>query len=301
MTFADLNASFSDLRDGLRAQVGPEAIGDLHIRPPSSDSDEGSFLRLTAWCFALLFEAGRITVPFLLDLNRPGTDSTRHKETRVVVQRLRTALSHNLGFIDDHDLDIRRAVSGWFLDAAKVISPMSANEWHACFQKLCGDVRDLVLHCNLVLSTVATSIEDRDFIFDDLRRRLNRDWEPYQFDRLIEDSAARIGEKINARSFRDRRIGEWRKFLAALPEDVNPVIEMERLIDGEVAHHFQTQLPVRTQDLMEFLHLDPGPDVKRAIEIARRVFESGIHDRTELLAKVRAEFGAASPSSVMTT
>lgn len=296
MTFADFNVAFSDLRDGLRAQVGPKAIGDLNIRPPAGDAEEASFLRLISWCFVLLFEAGRISIPFLLDLNFPemaNGDAERHKRARAMVQNLRTFQSHNLGFDDGHDLDIRKAVSDWFVETCKVIYPTLPEEWRACFQRLCKDVHALLAHCSAILSIVAATSEDRDLIFPDLLRRLDRDWEAHQFDRMIEDSAARLGEKVNIRSFRDRRIGDWRKYLSILPDDQDPVVEMERLIDGEIANHFRSQLPIRTQELMESLGLNPGPEVKRAIEITRRIFDSGIRDRTELLSRVRAEFETA--------
>jgi hypothetical protein len=295
VTFVELNASFTDLRDGVRAQAGREAFGDLNIRPPAGEADEASFLRLIAWCYSLLFEAGRITVPFLLDLNLREaivTGSQRHKEARVMVQYLRTIMFHNLGFDEEHDVNIRKAVSDWFLETCGAVFPNSAAEWNKCFERLCNSVRDLVAHCSLVLSVVASSPEDRETILKDLGQRLNRDWEAHQFDRMIEDAASRLGERINARAFRERRLNDWRRFLAALPEEADAELEMERLIDGEIADHFRSRSPVRTRELMDVLGLDPGPEVKRAMEIAQGIFESGVRDRDELLAKVRAAFFA---------
>jgi hypothetical protein len=293
LSFANLNASFSDLRDGLWAQVGRTAISELNIRPPAGEADEASFLRLTAWCYALLFEAGRIAIPFLLKLDYPRAtkvDGKRHLETLAMVRCLRTSLFHNLGFEATHDLGVRRAVSSWFLDTCEATSPNSDTQWQSCFQRLSKDVRAILQHCAAALSAAAASRDDRDIVFDDLRRRLERDWEPYRFDMIVSDAAARLGEKINAGAFRERRLGDWRLFLSALPEDADPEHEIERLIDAEVANHFHSALPVRTRELMDVLELGPGVEVKRAIELARRIFESGVRDREELLAKVRAEF-----------
>lgn len=293
MSFADLNASFGDLRDGLRAQVGNSAISELLIRPPASEADEASFLRLTAWSYAMLFEAGRISIPFLLELNYPGATATiaqQHKQTRTDVQSLRTWLFHNLTFDENHGLNVRRIVSAWFVDTCEATSPTSKAHWRTCFRRLCIDVHALVRHCSVALSAVATSPEDRDIVFDDLRRRLARDWEPYQFDIIVQDSAARLGEKINAKAFRDRRLADWRRYISALPEDADLEQQMERLIDGEVVDHFRSVLPVRTQDIMDVLGLDPGPEVGRAIELARRIFELGVRDRDQLLSRVQDEF-----------
>ena len=65
-------------------------------------------------------------------------------------------------------------------------------------------------------------------------------------------------------------------FLAALADDADIEIEMERLIDGEVATHFRSILPISTRELMDSLGLQPGPIVKEAIDALRRVYESGI-------------------------
>jgi hypothetical protein len=119
--------------------------------------------------------------------------------------------------------------------------------------------------------------------------------EPYQFDRVVEDAAARLGEKINARAFRDRHLPTWRTFLASLPDYADPIIELERLIDGQVADHFRSQLPIRTQEIMDALELEPGPDVKRAVEIVKRLFNSGVRNRDDLIARARAEFEKMPP------
>lgn len=295
MTFPDINQAFSDLRDGLRTQIGREAMADVNIRPPATDCDEAAFLRLTAWNFALLFEAGRISIPFLLSLKFqvPNSDQSKHKKTRDIVQYLRTYQFHNLGFDDGHDLDVRKSVSQWCLQTCGVLYPGKTDEWRACFERLCKDVHGLLSHCSAVLSIVARSPEDRDTIFADLRRRLNRDWPAHQFDRIIEDSAARLGEQINSKAFRERRISDWRNLLMAMPDEADLENEMERIVDGEISDYFRSRLPISTRDLIASLGLDPGPDVKRAIGIARRLFDSGVRDRNELIAGTGAEIEQA--------
>ena len=41
-------------------------MGETGVGGPAGTADEAAFLRLTAWSFAILFEQGRITIPFLL-------------------------------------------------------------------------------------------------------------------------------------------------------------------------------------------------------------------------------------------
>lgn len=293
MSFGSLNASYTELRDGLRTNVAIEALGDLNIRPPSGDADEASFLRLTAWSFSLLFEVGRLSVPFLLDLNvntAIDESSKNHKAARQNVQRLRTFMYHNLGFDDGHDMTIRREVSNWFIQTCGSAFPSSHEHWSKCFNQLAEDVCGVVQHCSEKLSVVLSSPEDKEMIIEDLRRRLKRVLQPHEFDQMIEDAAVRIGQKINARAFRESRIAGWQAYLVAMPDDLNPKSELERVIDSQVADHFRSQLPIRTQEIMQALGLDPGPDVGKAVEIARRIFSEGTTDKQELITRTRVEF-----------
>ena len=293
MSFGALNVAYTELRDALRANVSVHALGDLNIRPPSGFADEASFLRLTAWCFSLLFEVGRYSVPFLLDLNTnaaAATASETHKASRRNVQQLRTFMSHNLGFEEGHDMAIRREVSEWFVQTCGSAFPASADHWSKCFTRLAEDVCGVIRHCSEQLSFVLASPEDRELIIEELRRRLRRALQPHEFDQMVEDSAARLGQRINARAFRQSRISGWQAYLAAQPDDADPKLELERMIDGQVVDHFRSQLPVRTEEIIDALGLDPGPDVGKAVEIARRLFSEGAVEKQDLLVALRAEF-----------
>ena len=241
-------------------------------------------------CFAL--RTGRTSIPFLLQLSLPGSDAKRveaHRTTRGHVQALRTWLFHSLTSNKDHDLAISKAVSQWFLTACRETSPQTADQWESSFERLCTDVLLLVRHCTTTISALAAASEDREMLISDLRRRLSREWSAHKFDAMVEDSASRLGETINAKAFRERRIADWRLFLAALADDADIESEMERLIDGEVATHFRSILPISTRELMDSLGLQPGPRVKEAIDALRRVYESGIRGRHEIIAAVRRE------------
>lgn len=292
MNFADLNAAVSDLRHACDTQIDPKALVEVGVRGPAGTADEAAFLRLTAWCYVLLYEAGRTSIPFLLQLSLPGSDANRgeaHRTTRSLVQALRTWLFHSLTSNKDHDLAISKAVSQWFLTACRETSPHTIDQWESSFQRLCTDVFLLIRHCTTTISAIAAASEDREMLLSDLRRRLSREWPAHKFDAMIEDSASRLGETINAKAFRERRIADWRLFLAVLADDADIESEMERLIDGEVATHFRAILPISTRELMDSLDLQPGPRVKEAIDALRKVYESGLRGHHEIIAAVRKE------------
>lgn len=294
MTFVDVNAAYVYLRDALRAHVGLKSMADMNIQPPAGCDDEASFLRLTAWCYTLLFEAGRVSVPFFLSLTVVGESADRHRHVivRQNVRALRTLVFHNLGF-DEHDLVMRQESSQWFMRTCGALYPVGVDHWSRCFQALCQEVCEVLRHCSDALNYIAASPTDRQSAIDDLQRRVSRDWEAYRFDEIVGDAATRIGEKINAKPFREPRIRAWREFLECLPEDADLIAQMTRRIDGEVYEHFRSSLPISTRDIMDHLGLSPGPEVKRALGIARQAFESGVREPIALLQSVRAQMADA--------
>jgi len=188
-----------------------------------------------------------------------------------------------MGFDSDREIEIRRAVSEWFIASCGATSPTSRDHWERCFARLCADVEELVNYCVEVLSSIMRSVEDREQVLATWRLRLQRDWEAHRFDQLVADSAARLGLQLNARAFRERRLSDWRRFLESIPESEDPTPAIERLIDSEVLDHQRSALPLGAKDLMRELGLSPGPDVKVALGHARLGFDSGILDGAALL------------------
>lgn len=292
MTFSDVLARVADLRHALQTQIDPAALKDIGVRGPAGRADEAAFLRLTAWCYSFLFEQGRIVIPFLLEdgiSSSEKPEASRHRATRKAVRNLRTWFFHNLTAESKHDLEVSTAASEWFLAACGSTSPQGDDHWRTCFAVLSKDVVGLAQHCLKVVSSIAASADDTNLVFADLRLRINREWAPFQFDAVVESSAARLGEKINAREFRDRRLSSWRKFVSSLPDDVDISHEVERLIDGEVANHFRTLLPISLRELVDELDLAPGIQVKHAVEVLRSKQDRGVTNRGELLDAIRVE------------
>ena len=289
MSFVELNAAVTTLRDALRAYVGTRAIKNIDIRPPSGDDDEASFLRLASWSFVLIFEAGRVSVAFLLKVNLPDTHgATDHKRTKQHVQQLRTWLFHNVGF-DSRDLGMRREVADWFITCCGNSYPETPAHWKLCFNRLATDVRDLAIYCSGIVSRIAASSEDSGQLFNDLRHRIDRQWDAHEFDKIVSNAAARLGRTIDSRQFRETRLNSWRNYLEALPEDADFQSEMERLIDSQVYTHFQPYLPVSTRELALELGLDPGPAVEQAMEQARTLYSGGLKSREDILRALIAE------------
>ena len=290
MKFDELNAEFVGLRNLLRTFVNENALGEITIQPPVGD-DEASFLRLVAWSYAALFEAGRIAIPYLLELPAKSGVSDANAARRLVSD-LRTSSFHNLELESNRNSGIYRRTSLWFIENCGANPPSGSVCWGKCFERLCDEVGKVLSRCKSALES-ALSDADAERIKDDLRRRLERNWPAHKFDAIATDAATRIGQRLDVRKFRDPRISAWREFLDAIPESDDPESQVTRLIERDVLAHFEDMLPFDGRDVMDALGLDPGPEVGEALRRARQLRRSGTTGRDELLKLLSAEYSSS--------
>ena len=298
MRFAELNAAVAELRRSLRSFVGETALGEIHIRPPARENDEASFMRLVNWSYVLLFEVGRVTVPYLLKL--PGTTGhtvERLQEGRGVVHDLRTWSSHNIGFSSERDAAISKRVSVWFLAQCRATEPRDEDAWRLCFETLCTEVGMIVEHCRTALASISAEVDEQGAI-EELRRRLDRSWPSDRFDEIVYDTCTRLGLSLNVPGFRDQRLAKWREFLATVPDADDPRRAITRLIERDLIDHTNDVLPIDGQDVMASLGLPPGPRVGDVLRRARELFRSGIRDRQQLLGRLGIEEAARHDDAV---
>ena len=287
MSFQQLNAEFSDLRTSLGAHVGANALVEVSVRPPASD-DEASFLRLVAWSYVCLFEAGRVTIPYLIRLpSGQSASQSRAKKSRELVRDLRTWSFHNVGYSDERSARLSRRVQKWFFDNCGSYPPDGRYGWEHCFEALCDAVTSVVSHCQGAVTIVLTGPDDIDRIIADLRNRLNLDWPASTFDAILNESAVRMGRKIDAPAFRGTRLDQWRKFLATVPAEDDPEKEVSKLIERDLLDHFGSMLTISSEDLIRDLHLEQGPQVEHALRFARELQSEGVIESSTVLARIR--------------
>ena len=286
MNFARLNAEFLRLRQSISTFAGENALGEITIQPPAAE-EETSFLRLVAWSYALIYEVGRVSIPYLLNL--PSGRSCSQKDARrarVLVNSLRTWLFHNLGYQNKRSIQISSQVSLWFVEKCGTNSPNTDEEWQRCFEALCAEVMFVLIHSRDAFAMVLTGPENGRETIDDLRHRLDRNWPAFWFDRLVNDAATRMGLSLEVTKFRESRLEEWRRFLETIPEDDNPEVLVGRLIERDILVHVRYVIPIDSSDVMLVLGIEPGDEVLEYMRFAYRLFDQGITNRQALLAEL---------------
>ena len=217
MKLADLNAEYSLLRQSLRTFVGEDALEEISVQLPTGD-DEACFLRLIAWSYIFVFEAGRITIPYLVRLPS-GVDSkdVDLQSSCDLIHDLRTWSFHNLSFVDDHERGISRRTALWFIGNSGSNPPNNRGGWRKCFECLYTEIRLIVRHCRSALEIALAETEDGGKTVEDLKRRLDRNWPAHKFDEIVTDAATRIGQSLHVPKFRRPRLAKWREYLGTIP------------------------------------------------------------------------------------
>ena len=284
-----MNTEYVRLRHSLRVFVEENALKEISVQTPS-EADEVSFLRLIAWSYVLVFEAGRITIPYLLRL--PSSVHRSQGELEAVcelIHDLRTWSFHNLSFSKERELAISRRTAMWFIRTSGTSPPRDTDGWRRCFEVLCAEVYIVLTHCTSAVEHALADTENGEKILHDLRRRLDRNWPANRFDELVIDAVTRIGQKLQVTRFRQARIAKWREFLEAIPDGDDPEALVVRLIERDVLDHFGSVLPIDGNDVIVTLGLAPGPEVGQALNNARKLYSSGLTDRDKLLAHLHQE------------
>ena len=290
MNFAMLNEEYLQLRRSLRIFIGASALDEISVQIPTSD-DEASFLRLVAWSYILVFEAGRITIPYLTKLSSClNRTQAELKATCDLIHDLRTWSFHNLNLHDTRGLKVSRRTALWFIDNSGSFPPNDVVGWQNCYRCLYREVRLFVTHCRSAVEIALSDSETRDWTVEDLKRRLDRNWSAHRFDKMVSDSLTRIGQRLNIPKFRQSRLEKWRAYLEAIPEGDDPETLVGRMIERDVLDHFGSVLPIDSSDIVSTLGLNPGHEVGEALYHARLLFESGVTDREQLLASLHAHY-----------
>ena len=283
MTFSKLNVAVTDLRRSLASFVGPEALLEVSVRPPVDSGGEISFLRLVSWSYVLIFEAGRISIPFLL---RSVGAYEQQRGSIELIHALRTWSFHNLGLTSNRDLQLSRLVHRWFLSTCGQSPPDEHAGWNVCFYQLCKLVKEVVDQGQRSVEVVLSSADDGKAVIEDLRFRIERFWPTQKFDPLVGDLAIRMGIRIDVVKFRAPRLGAWRSFLLNIPEDDDPTEAITRLIERDLLEYEDSVLPISGRDIMTHFDLSAGPKVGAMLRHARELFGAGVREKNELLARL---------------
>lgn len=252
MSFARVLELNRQLRLELVRHAGSEAMPPLEgLSLPTGEDDELSFVRLVVWSYALLQENGRVSLKFLRELGRSPKEEVAER-----VMALRAWLTHNLSLAKDSDRQRLMIARGWLRKSCGAHLDLRPEHWKKCFLALTTEMCEL-LQRSLASCAVLEDPTDGPHNVQELRRRLSKNWDAYQFDHYVEEAAARLGlDNVDIVAFRTRHLNQWRK-VVELAEDGNAARLLTLRVETDLVNWFGETLPLTTTEVLKQLSLDP--------------------------------------------
>lgn len=244
MSFAEVLDGYNKLRLRLIALVGPNALPEINIATPRDAASELAFLRLVGWSYALFHENGKLAVKFLLRLgNRPLPPVLDD------VQVLRTWAAHNLSLESASDEKKLRAAWAWFRRSCGVTTPDDSH-WGKCFPALSDAVAAVIRDCVSAAEVLDDPVDGPRNV-DELKRRIEREWDGYRFDPFVESAAARFGfQGLDPVELRRVKLDSWRKVVRGASADEIETLLTKR-IESDVLELMGGALPITAAEVVD--------------------------------------------------
>ena len=187
MTAVDLANRYDQLRQRLAMHV-PAACGEVSVPLPANLNDELAFYQLVNWGYIVLNEAAKVPISFLTALPPLKANS----ELRTEVGKMRTFVAHNLDVTSKSDLKTRSFAHSWFRSACSIGSPIDAAHFASCSEylgkRLEQALRGAVEACDALDDPI-----DGPALVNDLRSRIDLNWEAHRFDPIVAEIAYTLG------------------------------------------------------------------------------------------------------------
>lgn len=277
MTPIELSNLYEQFRERVSVHVS-NGCKRISVLLPDAFCDELHFYRLVFWGYALVQEAAKVPLAFLIRLPPRRSNAQLPK----ALSRLRTYVSHNLNFEKKRDKSTYMFVHGWFREACGSGTPDGPSQYGMCCNVLAEELR-CVLSDAIVACDLLDDPTDGSRLVSDLRSRVQLRWEGYRFDPVVKKCALRLGSpSLDLRRFRAKHLDKWRRTLVEAQEG-EQMRALELRIEEELLTVIGRALPVTANEALKQLGLAGRDATVAALLVLRSVRQCGQRTVPELI------------------
>ena len=246
MNFTEIHNLQLEFKRRLAALAEREVFPEITVNPPKGTQDELSFIRLVAWGYVLVFEAGKNSFKFLRQLP-PLSDIKGPLLPHL--QALRTWASHNLELGKKHDIGTVRIATTWLLSKCDTGSPSTPQHWEICFEAIANDLK-LLLENAIKACDCFDKSEDKDNLTIKFKTHLERSWDAFKFDIYIENAFDKFGYTgLSAKEFRTYHLDSWRKIVVSSIDDKAIEKNLTIRIENDVLNLMSNSVPLLSSEI----------------------------------------------------
>ena len=271
--------------------VSRTAFQETSARNPRFAPPELGFYQTVTWLYAFCYEAGHISLRFLIErletygLGQDG-DHRRHYED---VGRLRTFLQHNLNLDSVQDIRTRRTCEEWFSKACGSAIPGSDKEWNQCLVYILRDSQ-AVLAAAIDCVRAIERDESSNMIIHQWSTRLIRYHPKQEFENLVSMVIHDIGQdSLDPAQLTERYYESWSRNLRFRCEGYIFEEEARRLIEQTILNEAQLPAPISGLDIMREFAIPPGPEVGGLLRKAKTLYDADPSRPDRLIARLKCQ------------
>ena len=236
-TFTEIKHQWIKFQGMATSKINTDGLfSPISVDEPTAPEDELHFLKLVSWTYILFVECFPILYKQIGSTIRVSDAATfkRINEIQQNIQALRTFQGHNLLANSASDQRKISLVTIWRQNYGG--SPII---WSNCCTALCDQTIEILKYLEVAISKIFMDQEDASQFNNDLRFTVERNWEPHEFDRIVDDAAKEIGiEGIDVVKYRDSRIKIWRDTVSLFSVRAEANIAVSRSIKEELNQKF---------------------------------------------------------------
>jgi len=260
---------------------------NLQTPPLEYTCSEAGFLRVVSWFYTLYYEAGKISIDFLIekfqvyDLDPEGKGSAHIN----AIHFLRTTLQHSLDPNNKNDQNTEQSSSQWFISKCGELIPTNNDQWNSCLKAILVEGIEFLS----TLIECIFKIEKDEFcnqIIQDWNEKCSNFHPKFEFEKLVSEVANDIGlSQLDPYKVCNIFYERWSKELEYLRSNNIFDVEARKLIERDLIRN--PVLPITGADIILEFGIPPGKRVGEILRLAYNLYREGPCTANELLARLK--------------
>lgn len=296
---------FNQLDKSIRELAKGEMLGlnPISLKVPPTEPPIHTFYTTVSWLYVRVIESGPVHFRFLAERAHAfAIDPNRElQKFRDDLNAFRTVLQHNLNLLDANDLEKLVRFETWMSVVLGRQADRGVRIWPDCEEEWQKLAEALIERAKLFAETnlrAVTHLKNDEFSEDAIRLwilRYNRSLPAHEFENIAAVAAGDLGlQHFDITKLRKAHLDEWNRRLQLLPESVDFRREARRLVENTLLAEAETYMPITGEDIIQVLGIKPGPEVGKALRMARELYRNLNCGRDELLRQLKSALSGQS-------
>ena len=278
-----------ETRSNIILGVRRTAFQEMSLLTPRLSHPELAFHQAVTWLYGFYYEAGSVSVRFLIGLSSAyGLDQGgKHRQHYDGVRRLRTYLQHNLNLDSRHDIETQLRCQDWFSEVCGSAFPGNCKEWEECLVRILTESEGFLTAAIECIRAIERDDSSSNIVAQ-WSFRLSRYHPKHEFEELVAIVIHDMGQdSLDCSRLTARYYEKWNKDLSYRSESYIFEEEARKLIEQTLLNETEVPLPISGKDVIRELGISSGTEVWQSLRKAKALYFQEPCGKEQLLSRLR--------------